>query len=397
MNILFVTPEFVTESNFDGGLSNYLYRISLALKSFGHKPVVFVKSEENNTEIFYFNTIEVHRINVKIPNLLKKIIKLIFKNGENYFLTKIENFKVKKYIENYLQKNKVDIIQYASYTCPGYYRIKKIPCVIRISSIQKLWRENYGNKNPNKYELKYEKMELESFNKVDSVYSPSVLLAKYIENELKIKTEIIETPIFLDIDENDFDNLYYDKIKDKKYLLFFGTLGKLKGVDLIGEIIYDIFKNNSDIYFVFAGKEFGVLEQLYLQSKEYKDRIIYFNKMEHKYLYPIVKNAYAVVLPSRFDNFPNTCLEAMYFERVVIGTYGTSFEQIIKDGENGFLAQKENSRDLYSVIMKVLSLSPSHLKEIGKKAKESLQRLSPDLIVKRLISYYEKLIKEFKY
>jgi hypothetical protein len=61
MKICFVTPEFVTEAkNFDGGLSNYLYRVSLGLLELGHHPVVMVASD--TTEVFTHRGIEVHRV-----------------------------------------------------------------------------------------------------------------------------------------------------------------------------------------------------------------------------------------------------------------------------------------------------------------------------------------------
>ena len=42
-------------------------------------------------------------------------------------------------------------------------------------------------------------------------------------------------------------------------------------------------------------------------------------------------------LPSKVDNLPNTCLEAMALKRVVIGSRtAASFDQLISDGVNGF-------------------------------------------------------------
>src|ERR1051326_7456438 len=51
----------------------------------------------------------------------------------------------------------------------------------------------------------------------------------------------------------------------------------------------------------------------------------------------------SVVLPSLIDNLPNSCLEAMGLGRVVIGTKGTSFEELITDEANGFLIEQIGS------------------------------------------------------
>ncbi len=46
------------------------------------------------------------------------------------------------------------------------------------------------------------------------------------------------------------------------------------------------------------------------------------------------------------DNFPNACIEAMYFSKVVIGTDGASFEQLITHGKNGLLCRIGDSPDV---------------------------------------------------
>lgn len=67
MRIVFVTSEYVTESNFDGGLANYLYRVSLSLIKLGHQPAIVVTSSTN--EILNHNGIEVYRVKLNFSNL----------------------------------------------------------------------------------------------------------------------------------------------------------------------------------------------------------------------------------------------------------------------------------------------------------------------------------------
>ena len=46
MRIAITTNEFISEPNsYDGGIANYLYRFSLALKDFGHEPIIFLTSD----------------------------------------------------------------------------------------------------------------------------------------------------------------------------------------------------------------------------------------------------------------------------------------------------------------------------------------------------------------
>lgn len=394
MRIAFVTPEYVTESNFDGGLANYLHRVSLALVQLGHHPIIVVSSDRD--EVINDNEIEINRVRVDCNHFLFRLAKKLYHNKMNSSLRWLhQSWCLNKAIKRIHKKEVIDIIQYASYTATGYFRVKKIPSVVRLSSYQPLWREAYGNLNPSQDELKMEALERESFRRVDGVFGPSHIIAKEVESMLGKEITIIETPFLLDT--HDFDEkIYNQSLAGKKYLLFFGSLGLLKGVGDIAEIIYELLEKCRDLYFVFVGKNFGIIDTVKKNASEHQSRVLYFNKINHGELYPVIKNAYAVVLPSRIDNFPNSCLEAMAFKRVVIGTKNTSFEQLIVDGESGFLCEKKNPVDLLRIIEKVLALENVEMVRVGEKAWERIERLKPEIVVNELVNYYTRVITNMR-
>jgi len=89
MRIAFLTNEFVSEPNsFDGGLSNYVYKICLSLIEYGHVPIVIVISNEN--KIIKFSNIEVHRVKPK-HNLIYKIIDKLTRFKYLYQLNIVNN------------------------------------------------------------------------------------------------------------------------------------------------------------------------------------------------------------------------------------------------------------------------------------------------------------------
>ena len=57
----FVTPVFVTENAFSGGLGSYISRTAQALRDSGHVPLVFVLSEQAPGSI-NFRGMVVHRV-----------------------------------------------------------------------------------------------------------------------------------------------------------------------------------------------------------------------------------------------------------------------------------------------------------------------------------------------
>ncbi len=121
--------------------------------------------------------------------------------------------------------------------------------------------------------------------------------------------------------------------------------------------------------------------------------VLYMGRMRHSQLYPIIDGATAVILPSRAENFSNACLEAFAHRKVVVGTHGTSFGEMIEDGINGFLCEPDSPSNLMQVTEKVLSLGDSERNAIGEKAAERLTLLKPELVAGKLLEYYKNIIQ----
>ena len=384
MKICFVTPEFVTEEkNFDGGLSNYLYRVSLGLLELGHKPIVIVASE--TTEILFRQGVEVHRVQVE-PQ---------FDSGG--ILRLYQSYLLNQYLAKYAQENAVDIVQYASFMGVGYYHFSAIPAVVRISSYEPLWMTYYGyNAGLFRDEIYFEEAAIQ---RADGVFGPSKLLADEIEKKCGRPVQVIESPFTND--EPELDYAYFETFHLKEYLLFFGTLGLLKGVKTIAEALPDILSQYKDLNFVFIGKDAGyggakMMEYVYAQAGHDRDRVMYIDKLEHKKLYPFIERALAVVLPSRIDNFPNTCIEAMAYGKIVIGTRNTGFEQLIQDGINGFLCERDNPDSLVQVVDQVLALDNKKKISLENKARERIGLLHPQFVVNDHLDFYRKVIEDVK-
>lgn len=80
-----------------------------------------------------------------------------------------------------------------------------------------------------------------------------------------------------------------------------------------------------------------------------------------------------MVLPSRLDNFPNTCIEAMALGKVVVGTYKTSFEQLIDPNVSGLLCEHSNPQSLIKSINDGLLMNEGEKEIMGEKLKNVLR------------------------
>ncbi|BAQ61809.1 glycosyltransferase [Geminocystis sp. NIES-3708] len=411
LTIVLVTTEYVTEDFFDGGLSNYVHRAALGLKKLGHKPIVFVLSHENE-DVFIHKGIEVHRFRVytgiffEIFNSRKYNDSLFrFWNwitfGKLYHSTiqVLMSWQLREKLKQI--EHPISLVQYPNCAALGLFHLKNVPKVTRISGYLPQWNDAYGLKRTLDIWL-MEKQEDLANKLSDALFCPSKLNAITIEKIVRKNVEVIETPFIIETESLNY-SIYKEYLEGKQYLLFFGTIGIMKGCGLIAEIIYSLLAFKENLFFVFVGKDKdymgfqgkSTMDKIRENAGENKDRVIHFDRLTHDYLYPIVANANAVVLPSRIDNFPNTCIEAMGHKRIVIGTNGTSFEQLIEDGVSGFLCENDNSQDLLRVIKEVLNLTEKKRLEIGEKAYQRIQDLQPEKVINQLVDFYRQTIDDF--
>jgi glycosyltransferase involved in cell wall biosynthesis len=400
IKVALFTTEYITEANsFDGGLANYIHRVALSLKQLGHHPVICVISNKN--EKLIYQGIEVYRLKIRGRNIIRAINLLTLTQIKDWTSSLWTGFYLNLLLRKLHKIYNFSIIQYPSCLGLGFFRLSEIPSIIRISSYKPLWNQAYElNRTLNV--ILGEKVEDIAYSKVDALFAPSLLNAQAVEQAIGRKVKVIETPFVLDTTELD-ESIYTAYLKDKKYLLFFGTIGLMKGCGLIAEIIYTLLNSHPELYFVFVGKDKGylgfkgksIMERIKENASEYAERAIHFNRLNHEQLYPIVANSWAVVLPSRIDNFPNTCIEAMAHKRIVIGTQGTSFEQLIEDSANGFLCEKDNSQDLLKTIEKVLALSAEEKSKIEDRAYARIEELKSEKVVNQLIDFYRQIIADF--
>ena len=391
MRIVLVTTEYVTEeANFDGGLANYTHRTALSLLLLGHEPVVVVASDRR--EVLMHDGIEVHRVPVIWYSPLFRYFWIL---GIDWIPA---SYALNREIRAIHRKRRVDVIQYTNLGATALFRVSDIPAVARLSSYQKLLDEAY-EAGRTLWVKGHQYLGQMALRRVDAVFGPSHIVGEAVKRDTGIGVELIESPF--PQDTCPMDDAVYREIalesKGRDYLLFFGTLGLLKGIKTIGDMICRLFHRYPDLCFVFVGKDFGLkgcsaIEYVRERAGVYHERVIYRGRLPHGQLYPIIEHARLVVLPSRFDNFPNTCIESMAFKKIVIGTRGTSFEELITDGVNGFLCERDDPESLFEVIDSAMQVPSARCAEMGERAHERTLELAPDIIVKKLISLYSRVM-----
>lgn len=391
MNVLFVTTDYPKRGQPTTGFPNYLYRVSLSLVALGHKPIILAVGDRDS-----------HRIDQGIE-IQTVMVPLSFGTGAqaaDYIFDALRmGYILNKSISKMSKEMQIDVIQFTSLYGIALFYYGKIPSVLRLSSYAKIAFPTFQTCSRAKVMIMslFEKM---SAGRCNAVFAPCKNTADAFAKDSHRIVNVIETPFVNDVQS--YDTQILDRhLKGKKYVLFFGTLYWEKGILIIADILEKFLTDNSDYYFVFIGKEDkingeGAFRILKKKAGKCVDRVLLFNAMAHKQLYPVISCADFVVLPSFMENLSNACIEAMYFERVVIGTDGASFEQLITHGKNGLLCRIGDSQDLLDKMQMAVAMNEEQKKQMGKMARRRIDRLKPECAVKKLIELYTYVIKNNK-
>lgn len=416
MHIVFVTVELATENNASGGLASFTANMARIFAQNGHKVTILVVTTKEEKLVFDNNiTVKSIYVRKKLWDLFDCISKICtFSNYEktkNLRISLLSIYKsvlTRKEIREINKREKIDIIHYCNLCALALFANKSIPYAIRISGLPNVAREARRPDTDIHYEdaalSVYDKLIYHTLIQSQYIISPSYLSANIMKQKFGIEAAVIESPFLLN--EKVWDNSVYQAlIEGKKYIIHYGSLQFLKGTHVVAELVNELLKTYPDLYLVLAGSNGDLLDEnkkkvkadefVKKKAKESAGRVIYAGRLVREQLYPLIKNAELCLLPYRMDNLSNACIEAMALGKIVIGTDGASFEQLIEDRVSGFLCERDNPASYMQAIREALAMSTEEKEMMILKATERIKLLSPDVIYKKYYDYYQNVIKEW--
>ena len=163
---------------------------------------------------------------------------------------------------------------------------------------------------------------------------------KFAEDLMKkgFKGKIEVTPNVVDLKEFDYDKIKFNqKLKrfkgKKKIILYAGRIITQKGIELFVKLMKDV-----DACFVIAGSgNPKIFFDLIKKYKIPKQKFMFLGFVEHEDLPSIYKASDIFVLPSYYENFSISLLEAMAMKNACIASNAGATEEIIDNGKNGFV------------------------------------------------------------
>jgi glycosyltransferase involved in cell wall biosynthesis len=132
-----------------------------------------------------------------------------------------------------------------------------------------------------------------------------------------------------------------------------------------------------------------------LVPRQLHDRLDFPGAMPREALIERYLRARFCVFPSHFENFPNTCLEAMCLGRCVIGTDNSGMAEMITSGVDGIIVRAADPDDLADAMIRLHGMSPEERQRMGQAAHRRMaDRYHPDVIADEMERIYGGFIAD---
>jgi len=203
------------------------------------------------------------------------------------------------------------------------------------------------------------------------------------------------------IDSEKFKGFSKQAIRNKlkidykdKIVLFVGGLKEVKGIVFLIEAFKIINKKLPDarLFLVGDGPEKNNLENA-VKEGGLEGKVTFIGKVENQKIPEYMALADIFVLPSLSEGLGIVNLEAMASGLPIVATNVGGIPEVVKDGENGFLVDPEDSQKIAEKVLLLLEDSGLR-KNISDNNKEKVKKYSLDIVVEKLMGIYSLCLKK---
>ena len=344
MRILQVTPTFMP-SNF-GGISLF-YNLSKNLTKRGHEVVVYTTDIKDRysrlaeiqggrnidgIKVWYYRNIS-NTLATKYRLSVPRGMSLAIRRKINSFdIIHLHNFRTFQniLIHHYAKKYDIPYVLQAHGSLTTFFHKRWLKRIFDVIWGRRILKD------------------------VSKVFALTPIEAEQYKNMGVSEHKIEIVPNGLDLSE--FDNLpergefrtKYGLDANQKIILFLGRIHRIKGLDLLIKVFSDLAKFLDDVKLVIAGPDDGYLTSLkkLVADSEISEKVLFTGPLYGQEKLKAYVDADVYILPSFYETFPMTLLEAMACGTPVIVTDRCGIADVI-NGQAGLVVpyDKEQLRD----------------------------------------------------
>lgn len=355
MHICFVARECSPYTG--GGIGTYIRNVAIAMRWAGHEVTLVSDLLDSGLEEEARADFAKEGINFVFPRKVSI-------TGYHHFYHEYAD-RVYHTLCDLHQEKPFDVIEFPEYRGEGFTTIRAkrllgefldvklaVKCHTPTSILQEI---NNTAITKDTYYAIY--MEDYSVRYADVVLSPSSSLAEYYRKRLRVRVNISPYPLEIS------NNRQKKKLGLGGKIVYIGRIEWRKGVDLLIRSVSLLMEKHKNFeLFLYGGDTFSapfggsMIE--YLKRRcippEISDRIHFMGNISREEIPEVISSADVCVFPSRWENWPNACLEAMLLGVPVVVSKHGGMSEIVEDGVSGFVVDPMDSQAMARCIEAVL-------------------------------------------
>ena len=367
-----------------GGIGVFYRNYAESLVKRDYKVIVFganqfeLDEKKGNLHLHFFKNryFKTHFI----QNLLRSL-------GKKFKSSKIESYFLKKEIayfthrlKDFIKKNhySIDIIETHDWNGISLYlKDLSIPYVVRTHGINAILAKMLNIKPS----LGKAKIEDEAFVKAPHIifvsnYAKDIYGEIYNKRGVVINNGIVMTP-----------NIKPSNEIIPYSIFFFGSASIRKGIDIAVNVLRKVVEHYPTATLHIVGKEYDLYQKKYSNKEE--GHIVNHGHLEGEQLWHTLMKAHLFIFPSRGETFGLALCEAMALQKSVVASTFPTFQEIITDKVDGFIAHNEEE---YCEYITNLFDDESLNKSIAEKAAQKAQHYNFEDNVTNSLLYYQKVL-----
>jgi glycogen synthase len=308
--------------------------------------------------------------------------------------------------ERLVETEGIDLIEAQDFDAPLYFfQLRRAlglgpprtpPCMVHIHSpAEMIFRANGWA--PDTEFLRAKRMEDYSIAAADVILCASRYLAAQSEPHYGLEPGSINVLPYPVGDTPEL--LRSDAVWRDGVICYFGRMEPRKGVIEWAEAAVRIADEFPDSRFMFVGADQrfaggstvrGTIWSMIPQRL--RSRFIFHDSQSRPELMELLRTARIAVVPSRWENFPNTCIEAMRTGLPVLASPEGGMAEMVEDGRSGWIAPGADPLSLAAALRRALSTGADELRSMGAAAAHRIRELCDnDATVRRHIDLRERV------
>lgn len=391
MNVCFFALEHHALGS-GGGIASYLDALVPELARLGHEVHIIVKGKADNVRnlneksfLHEFKGGNIHWYLSKLP-FIGKYLALPIRELE-WSLGFYRSFELIK------KKYQIDLIE--SSETGNLFTVlfeKKIPLVIRLHGSTYSFEKS--TRGAASFGARLDRiLQRYSFKRAKGITSPSQFQKRLFENE-HIKTvsvEVIPNPVSME------DSTGFQPANNNPKTIFYaGRIADVKGIWPLLKAFTQVVKTFPDVRLIMAGAPHVSIPtkaiERFINEHNIADRVELPGYIQKDKIKAYYKACSVYVVPSYYETFCISAIEAMMHGKSVIASKDTAVEEIVDDGKTGLLVPPGDDRALANTLLKLL-IDDELARRMGEAGREKVSRqYQASVIADGTLKFYAAVI-----